>query len=637
MRVIRVGSASINTTPLDFKNNELLILDAINRAKDNKIQFLCLPELVISGYGCEDEFLNLGTLRHSEQILKNLIPHTAGMTVAIGLAVYHEGSLYNGAAIANDGKLVGINAKKFLPREGVHYEPRWFAPWPKGQVSEIEFAGFTVLLGDLTYKIGEIGLGVEICEEAWGPESGIEAHVGRCDLIFNPSASHFSIGKAKLREQLVADASRSLGACYIYSNLRGLEAGRVIYDGSSMIGLSGNIVARAERFGYETISLVSYDLDLDLVRVNKLKSRSMKSATGDVTAGRTVHLPRREDLKNTTAPIFSKQSILTVEEEFQEAAMVGLFDYLRKTKAKGFAISLSGGCDSSVCAYLCANMFKTAFDELGQARFSSLTGIEASSSEELIKKSLTCLYQASKFSTNTTETAAKSLALELNANYARFDVQSIISQYIALVETSLGRPLDWTHDDLALQNIQARSRGPGVWMLANIEQKILLSTSNRSEASVGYVTMDGDSAGGLAPIAGVDKVFLKNWIHWVLDKNRRGLGRVKSFELVAAQQPTAELRPSVQTDESDLMPYEVLGEIERLMVRDKMSTEEIIGILVVAFPSYTQNQLEVWTQKFRKLWRTNQWKRERLAPSFHLADYNVDPKSWCRFPIISGS
>jgi len=637
MRVIRVGSASINTTPLDFKSNEQLILDAINKARDNKIQFLCLPELVISGYGCEDEFLNLGTLRESEQILQNLIPHTMGMTVAIGLAIYHEGSLYNGAAIVNDGKLAGINAKKFLPREGVHYEPRWFAPWPKGQVSEVVFAGFTAPLGDLTYKIGEIGLGVEICEEAWGPESGIEAHVGRCDLIFNPSASHFSMGKAKVREQLVADASRSLGACYIYSNLRGLEAGRVIYDGSSMIGLSGDIVARAERFGYETISLVSYDLDLDLVRVNKLKSRSMKSATGDLTAGKTVHLPRREDIKHSVAPLSSKQPALSIEEEFQEAAMVGLFDYLRKTKAKGFAISLSGGCDSSVCAYLCANMFKTAFDQLGEARFTSLTGLKASSSRELTNQSLTCLYQASKFSTITTETAAESLAHELGAKYARFDVQSIISQYISLVETSIGRRLDWDRDDLALQNIQARSRGPSIWMLANIEQKILLATSNRSEASVGYVTMDGDSAGGLAPIAGVDKVFLRHWLQWVLMKNNRGLGPVKAFELVAAQQPTAELRPSAQTDERDLMPYEVLGEIERLLVRDKMASEEILGILMATFPSYTQNQLEAWTQKFRHLWRSNQWKRERLAPSFHLADYNVDPKSWCRFPIISGS
>jgi NAD+ synthase (glutamine-hydrolysing) len=174
-------------------------------------------------------------------------------------------------------------------------------------------------------------------------------------------------------------------------------------------------------------------------------------------------------------------------------------------------------------------------------------------------------------------------------------------------------------------------------MLANIEQKILLATSNRSEASVGYVTMDGDSAGGLAPIAGVDKVFLRHWLKWVLMKNHRGLGPVKAFELVAAQQPTAELRPSAQTDERDLMPYEVLGEIERLLVRDKMASEEILGILMATFPSYTQNQLEAWTQKFRHLWRSNQWKRERLAPSFHLADYNVDPKSWCRFPIISGS
>ena len=637
MRILRVGSASINTTPLDFENNQRFMMEALVRARDNQIQFLCFPELVVSGYGCEDEFLNLGTLRKSEEVLRNIIPHTSGMTVAVGIAVYHEGSLYNCAAIVNDGKLAGINAKKFLPREGVHYEPRWFAPWPKGQTHEIEFAGFTVPLGDLTYKIGEIGLGVEICEEAWGPESGIEAHVGRCDLIFNPSASHFSMGKAKLREQLVADASRSLGACYIYANLRGLEAGRVIYDGSSMIGLSGEIVARASRFGYETVSLVSYDLDLDLVRVNKLKSRSTKSATGDFTNGRTVPLPRRDEVKPTLPTLFCKREAFLLEEEFQEAAMVALFDYLRKTKAKGFALSLSGGCDSAVCAYLSANMLKTSFEDLGAKRFLAITGLEASSSAELIEKSLTCLYQASQFSSATTETAAKSLAEEIHAKFARLDIQPIISKYISLTETVLGRPLDWSQDDLALQNIQARSRGPSIWMIANIEQKILLTTSNRSEASVGYMTMDGDSAGGLAPIAGVDKVFLKNWLKWVLLKNMRGLGRVQALELVVAQKPTAELRPGGQTDEQDLMPYEVLGQMERLMIRDKMSGEEILGILISDFPNYSPKELEAWTKKFRSLWRSNQWKRERLAPSFHLADYNVDPKSWCRFPILSGS
>ena len=637
MRVLRVGSASINTTPLDFKGNELLILNSIAKAKENQISFLCLPELAISGYGCEDEFLSLGTLRSSEEVLARIIPKTQGIALALGLPIYHEGSLYNGCAIIYDMKLVGINAKKFLPREGVHYEPRWFAPWSKGSVCTISFAGFCVPLGDLTYKIGDIGLGVEICEEAWGPESGIESHVGRCDIIFNPSASHFSIGKAKVREQLVADASRSLGACYIYSNLRGLEAGRVIYDGSSLIGLNGEIVARAKRFGFETTSLVSYDLDLDLVRVNKLKSRSSKAAASNSENSNVVSLPSLPDFKLDTQVLSDLTTHFNAEEEFQEATMVGLFDYLRKTNAKGFTISLSGGCDSSICAFLSANMLHSAFHDLGKKRFGELTGLEFGSAKDLIKASLTCIYQSSKYSSARTENAASSLAQALGASYLKFDLEEVISKYTDIVQTSIGRKLNWEQDDKSLQNIQARSRGPGAWLVSNIEQKILITTSNRSEASVGYFTMDGDSAGGLAPIAGIDKVFLRAWLKWAADHNARGMGNLSALRSVAEQEPTAELRPTPQLDEKDLMPYDVLQEIEKLMIRDKMVIKDIVLSLEPKFANYSQKQLKEWVEKFRFMWRASQWKRERLAPSFHLADYNIDSRSWCRFPILSGS
>lgn len=637
MRVLRVGSASINTTPLDFKGNESLIIDSIIKARENQISFLCLPELVISGYGCEDEFLSLGTLRSSEDTLSRIIPHTKGMAIALGLSIYHEGSLYNGCAIVYDMKLVGINAKKFLPREGVHYEPRWFAPWSKGLVCNISFAGFSVPLGDLTYKIGDIGLGVEICEEAWGPESGVESHVGRCDIIFNPSASHFSIGKAKVREQLVADASRSLGACYIYSNLRGLEAGRIIYDGSSLIGLNGEIVARARRFGFETTSLVSYDLDLDLVRVNKLKSRSSKAAASNSENSTVVSLPPLPEVRLNTKIVCENSPTLSPEEEFQEATMVGLFDYLRKTHAKGYTISLSGGCDSSICAFLSANTLYSAFHDLGQKRFTELTGITAKSSDELIKESLTCIYQSSQHSSSKTENAASSLAHALHASYIKLDVEPVIAKYTEMIQASIGRKLTWNQDDKSLQNIQARSRGPGAWLIANVEQKILITTSNRSEASVGYFTMDGDSAGGLAPIAGIDKVFLRKWLKWTVQFNTRGMGSLAALNAVVAQEPTAELRPSPQLDEKDLMPYEILQEIERLMIRDKMVIPDIVLSLEPRFTNYSHAQLKEWVEKFRFMWRANQWKRERLAPSFHLADYNIDSKSWCRFPILSGS
>jgi NAD+ synthase (glutamine-hydrolysing) len=84
------------------------------------------------------------------------------------------------------------------------------------------------------------------------------------------------------------------------------------------------------------------------------------------------------------------------------------------------------------------------------------------------------------------------------------------------------------------------------------------------------------------------------------------------------------------------MPYELLDAIERAAIRDKMQPVEILLVMEVEFPQYSRPQLVTWIERFFRLWCRNQWKRERYAPSFHLDDENLDPKTWCRFPILSG-
>ena len=105
----------------------------------------------------------------------------------------------------------------------------------------------------------------------------------------------------------------------------------------------------------------------------------------------------------------------------------------------------------------------------------------------------------------------------------------------------LGRSLTWQTDDIAMQNIQARVRAPSVWMLANVLGALLVSTSNRSEAAVGYATMDGDTCGGISPIAGIDKEFLRHWLRWMESHGPDGEG-FPALGLINKQVPTAELR-----------------------------------------------------------------------------------------------
>jgi NAD+ synthase (glutamine-hydrolysing) len=255
-----------------------------------------------------------------------------------------------------------------------------------------------------------------------------------------------------------------------------------------------------------------------------------------------------------------------------------------------------------------------------------------------MRRLLTTVYQSTKNSSETTRSAAESLAIAIGSRHVELDVDSLVEDYKSIVSTALGHTLDWSRDDLALQNIQARVRAPSAWLIANLQGALLLATSNRSEAAVGYATMDGDTAGGLSPIAGIDKAFIRRYLVWLEQEGLAELGPISALSVVNVQAPTAELRPSSQgqTDEADLMPYELLDVIERKSIADRCSPSDVFAVIRAEFPEYSESQLLTWLERFYALFCRNQWKRERYAPSFHVDDANLDPKTWCRFPILSG-
>ena len=183
-------------------------------------------------------------------------------------------------------------------------------------------------------------------------------------------------------------------------------------------------------------------------------------------------------------------------------------------------------------------------------------------------------------------------------------MESIAENYRNIVSEAIGEPLTWDKHDIALQNIQARVRSPSVWMLANLNNALLVSTSNRSEAAVGYATMDGDTSGGISPIAGIDKAFLRNWLSWMEREGPDGFDPTPALKSVNDQQPTAELRPAdqKQTDEDDLMPYEVLDAAECFAIRDKLMPAEVLQRLELEFADFGRKQLGLWTIRFFKLW-----------------------------------
>jgi NAD+ synthase (glutamine-hydrolysing) len=255
-----------------------------------------------------------------------------------------------------------------------------------------------------------------------------------------------------------------------------------------------------------------------------------------------------------------------------------------------------------------------------------------SDSNTLLSQILTCAYQGTQNSSLDTFESARELAFSIGATFYEWEIDEQVELYTQTIEQAIGRNLTWEKDDITLQNIQARTRAPIIWMLANLNNALLITTSNRSEGDVGYATMDGDTAGSIAPIAGVDKPFIRKWLVWAEEE----LG-YESLAYVNALSPSAELRPveKTQTDEADLMPYDVLKAIEIEAIRNRKLPLEVFDILRER-KLEEEGQLKNHIKKFFRLWSRNQWKRERIAPSFHLDDFNVDPRSWCRFPILSG-
>jgi NAD+ synthase (glutamine-hydrolysing) len=598
---IKIGGATVNQTPLDWTGNLRNIIDAIEDARKQHVKLLCFPELCITSYGCEDLFLSDWLSEKAWSQVEKLKSYCEDITVCVGLPLRIKGKTYNGACVINNKKVVGITLKQNLAKDGVHYEPRWFEEWQTGKVIELTLGGNKIQVGDVIYEAEGIRFGFEICEDAWREaRSGLHLIKRNVDLILNPSASHYALGKSVTREKLVTDSSVLLKCTYLYVNTLGNEAGRIIYDGDILVAQHGKLLAQNHRLSFLHYNLITCEVDFN--------------------DGSTSQQQKLSDNKE-------------INEELAQAITLALFDYLRKSKAKGFVVSLSGGADSSMCAVSVAEMIKRASKTLGWEKFCTLLNLnplEITDSKKATQKLLTCAYQATTNSSDTTLYAAKSLADSIDATFHSWSIQQEVDTYTQKIEVALNRKLEWTSDDVTLQNIQARSRSPIIWMLANAKQSILLTTSNRSEGDVGYATMDGDTSGSLAPIAGLDKPFIIQWLKWA----EQNLGYT-GLHAVNNLKPTAELRPlgSNQTDETDLMPYTTLVEIEQHAIVDRKSPIEVFNALKTKHTDTTI--LKAHIKKFFKLWSINQWKRERFAPAFHLDEHNVDPRSWCRFPILS--
>lgn len=590
--------------PLDWEGNRQRIISLIRQAQQAQAELIVLPELSLSGYECGDFFWHPWVAEAAWDSLLKLLPETEGITVAVGLPLAIHEKLYNAAAVLSEGKIRGFSLKRHLPNDSVFYEPRWFQPAPRRRLIEPRSgapAGYA-----LPFQWGDFFLTVEICEDAWQPRRPLARHLTHIAVSLN--ASPFEMEKTLRRHRLVQESSYRYRCVYAYANLLGNEAGKLLYDGDTLIAWRGEIIAAAERFSYEDGTIIVGDIPDEAIRANVQYAR-LPAPQEPVPVSRKVTSPVFAAPPPISRPILSRWAELT------EAIAMGLWDYLWKSRSRGFVISLSGGLDSAACAVLAWYALRKARQTLPPAVYRSRLACMDGEEPQIY-----AFYQATAQSSASTYQRALALAQALGIPFHRWDVQPLVSVYEALVEDWLGRPLSWSQDDIARQNLQARVRVPGVWMAANLLGALLITTSNRSELSVGYSTMDGDSSGGLAPIAGIAKADLQQWALWAADALE-----LPPLREIARATPTAELRPGGQADEEDLMPYPLLNAFEVQLVRDRLSPAH----LRTSHPDYRE-----MVEKFLRLFRISQWKRERSAPGFHVDGHDMDPRGAARFPIF---
>lgn len=651
-----VAVGALNQTVGDWPGNERRIRAAIDEARAVGAKLLLLPEMCIPGYSLGDRLLRLGTVERSWARLMNLADATPGMAVAVGLPVLYEGVLYNAMGLLADGKLAGLACKENLAGGDVEYESRYFSPWPHGRVVDYRGPDGTLApMGTQMFRMPGVGtFAFEICEDAWkGIRPGSLYALAGAELLLNPSASWFEIGKHRLRRRLVQQISREDHCAYLYGSLMGCDATRLIFDGSQFIAVNGRIEAEGRRFVFgREHEIIHQVVDLAEIRHARMEEGSWRDQIGRSEKGRP---PIVEILGNystdeeapTPPPYwippepghvdpslaYLENSVLhrPITErdlshlELELALSLALRDYVVKTRIPSLCLALSGGRDSAMVALIVQRMYRYENPEMSPEELKSH-----------IAGRFVCAYLATENSGRATRDAARAVAREVGAQFLDGEIQAALSAATRTVEQIADTPLSWSDPahDIPLQNIQARVRGMLIWTIANLRNSLLLVTSNKSEAAVGYTTMDGDTSGGLAPIADVPKSLVKLYLAWA-----RRFHDLKGFELVDAMDASAELRPpgSAQTDEADLMPFPVLDQFMDGFVQKGLEPLAILKRYWPAVKSYYNDDLAACAadlKKFVRLMCFAQWKRERFAISFRVTSFDLDPKTGFRFPPV---
>lgn len=589
------------------------ILRLYHEAEEKKASVFAVPELSITGYSCGDVFEQEILLNASMKALLEMAQHVHSTVLICGIPCRVGHSLFNAAAVLQNGRICGFAVKEYLPDSGVFYEKRQFSPAHELTENVLPVMGELIPIGgNLIFELeGAFRFGVEICEDLWAvrPPSGDMALAG-AELLVNLSASNAVAGKAKYRRELVKNISSKLKSAYLYVGAGiGESASDLVFDGQSIAAVNGEILAESRRFQKESQVIYS-DFKPQWLQHLRKKNSSFHSSQ----ESRTIHRIPMDNVRDIENPDFypirtdpfipaEKKECEEYCREILEILAAGLERRMEYTHSQNMVIGVSGGLDSThallVCAR-CADRMKIPRKNIVGVTMPGLgTGsISQSAAVSLMK---------------TIGTTQRCIPI---SNEVKIHLDSIGHCGIA---------------DKTIENAQARERTKILMDVANSIHGIVIGTGNLSELALGWCTFNGDQMAMYNVNSSLPKTLVKKMVEYLANTSDDAL---KDILLKIADQPfSPELIPNAPSTEQQIGSYELHDFFLWYFLRYGENPQQILKLVEYAFGQrFSKTEYSRTLSIFLERFFTQQFKRNPMPDGPKATALSLSPRGDWRMP-----
>ncbi|KDP25253.1 hypothetical protein JCGZ_20409 [Jatropha curcas] len=640
---------------MDFDYNLKNIKESIVKAKQAGAVVRLGPELEVTGYGCEDHFLELDTVTHAWESLKEILvgDWTDGILCSIGMPIIKGSERYNCQVLCMNRKIIMIRPKMRLANGDSFMEFRYFKPWPqKDQLLDFQLpseiseatAQKSAPFGYGYIQFLDAAVAAEVCKELFSRfpphddlgQNGVE-------VFLNASGSPHQLRKAiGFRLRALIGVTRSLGGVYMYSNHRGCDGGRLYYDGCSCVVVNGEVVALGSQFSLKDVEVVLAQVDLDAVAAKRGSSSSFLEEPSGKTRIPSLAVPYKLcQTFNLKMPISNpiKMTPCSPEEEIASGPACWLWDYLRRSEASGFLLPLSGAVNSSAVAAIVGSMCQLVVKEIANGdeqvkadaiRIGCYTDEQfPTDSKEFAKRIFYTVFMESENSSEAMKQQAKAMADDIGSRHLDVSVDSVVSALLSVFQTVTGKKprnkVDGGSDaeNRGLKNIQARTRMTLASTLASllpwVHNKsgffLVLSSSSVDEQLSGQLTKYGCSSGDINPIGSFNKKDIQAFLRWAATN----LGYSSLAKVEAASQ-NLDAKEIVMTSEE----LSVLGKWRKTFRCGPVSMFQNLCHKWGSTSGLNPSEVADKVKNFFNYYSINRHKMTVLTPSYQAESYAPD-------------